>query len=117
MSIESDLYSTLAAAAGVTALVSTRIYPGLAPENATVPYVLYSLSNTERLHTLLGSGDDARYQMQIDCVANTYPSGKAVAEAVVAALQGNGYQQFTYDLYDDVTQRHSMIIGWSFIAA
>lgn len=117
MSVETDLYSTLAAAAGVTALVSTRIYPGVAPENAALPYIVYSLTNTERLSTLLGSGDDARYQMQIDCVANTYTSGKAVAAAVVAALQGNGYQQFTYDLYDDVTQRHSMVVGWSFIAA
>jgi len=115
MSVETALYNTLSGNSGVTSLVSTRIYAANAPESATVPYIVYSLSGTEIFHTLPGSNDSAKSQMQINCVANTYASGKAVASAVKAALQANGYQQFTFDLYDEVTQRHTMIVGWSFI--
>ena len=117
MSVESALYSALSSNGGVTALVSTRIYPAVAPDTAAVPYVVYSLSNTDRFHTLVGSSDPAKYQFQIGCTAATYDACKAIVSAVVAALQGNGYQQFTFDLYDDVTERHTMFIGWSFIAA
>jgi len=123
MSVETELYDALAANAGVLTLVGTatspieaRIYPAVADEDAAVPYIVYSSVGTEKYHTLAGSGDPAKYQMQINCVADTYAAGKSLAAAVIAALQANGYQQFTYDLYDETTQRHSMIIGWSFIA-
>jgi hypothetical protein len=117
MTVETALYSTLAGTSGVSALVSTRIYPGIAPESAAMPYIVYSLVGTDRLATLLGSGDYARKRMQIECVATTYAGSKALASAVVAALQSNGYQQSEYDLYDDVSQRYSCLIDWSFIAA
>jgi len=41
--LEDALYDTLAAHAGLTALVSTRIYRQAAPQGATLPYVLYEL--------------------------------------------------------------------------
>lgn len=116
MTVETDLYDTLAAAAGVTALVSTRIYPIKAPESATQPYIVYSLIQADRFDTLAGSGDPALYRFQIECIGTTYASSKSVAAAVIAALQGNGYEQSQYDIYDDVAQRHSRFVDWTFIA-
>lgn len=116
MSVETDLYDTLSGAAGVTALVSTRIYPNLAPESATLPYIVYSVVQADRYHTLIGSGDPANYRFQMECVGTTYASAKSVSAAVIAALQGNGYEQSQYDLYDDATQLHSRFVDWSFIA-
>lgn len=117
MSVETDLRDSLAAASGVTSLVSTRIWGGKAdPTVNTYPYIVYSMVGAERLHTIPGSGDPARYRMQIECCAETYASAKSVAAAVKAALQGNGYQQSEYDLYDDQTQVHSVLVDWSFIA-
>jgi len=115
VSVETDLYTTLSAASGVTALVSTRLYVGFAPENATLPYIVYSLVGTDRLATLPSVGDPARKRMQIECVGATYASAEAVAAAVVSALTQNGYQQSAYSLYDDITQRHSYLVDWSFI--
>ena len=115
MSVESALYTTLSGAAGVTALASTRIYPNVAPESATLPNIVYSAISSERMHTLIGSSDMLRKTIQIDCNATTYAGAKSLADAVIAALQGNGYQQSDYDLYDDTTQVHSVYIGWSFL--
>lgn len=116
MSVETDLYDALSAAAGVTALVSTRIYANLAPESAAVPYIVYSLIQADRFDTLAGVSDPALYRLQIECVGRTYASAKSVSAAVIAALQGNGYEQAQYDIYDDVTERHSRFVDWSFIA-
>jgi hypothetical protein len=115
VSVETDLYTTLSAASGVTTLVSTRLYVGYAPENATLPYVVYSLVGTDRLATLPSVGDPARKRMQIECVGTTYASAETVAAAVITALTQNGYQQSAYSLYDDITQRHSFLVDWSFI--
>ena len=39
------IYSKLTATAGVTALVSTRIYPVVMPQDAAFPAIVYSVSN------------------------------------------------------------------------
>ena len=39
------IYAKLTATAGVTALVSTRIYPVLMPQEAAYPAIIYSVSN------------------------------------------------------------------------
>lgn len=116
MSIETDLYSTLSGAAGVTALVSTRIYANLVPENATNPCIDYALIAGTRLHTLIGQNDMERKLIQISCHGNTHASAKAVAEAVLAALQGDGYQQSMFDFYDPDTQTHTVAIDWAQLA-
>lgn len=116
MSIESTLYSTLSTTAGVTSLVSTRIYPQVAPESAALPYIVYSTITGERIHTLPGVGNMERKTIQVDCNATSYSGAKALAAAVIAALEGDGYLQSEYDLYDDTTQTHSVFIGWSFLA-
>ena len=116
MSIESDLYATLSGAAGVTALVSTRIYPNLVPEATANPCIDYALIAGTRLHTLIGQNDMERKLIQISCHGDTYASAKAVADAVVAALQGNGYQQSMFDFYDSETQTHTVAVDWAQMA-
>ena len=115
MSIETTLYTTLSGDAGVAALTSTRIYPNVAPEDTALPYLIYSAISSERFHTLPGIGNMQRKVIQIDCNATTYSGAKALTDAVISALEGNGYQQSEYDLYDDTTQTHSVFIGWAFL--
>lgn len=45
MKVGQYIYSKLTATAGVTALVSTRIYPIFLPQNATYPAIIYSVAN------------------------------------------------------------------------
>ena len=116
MSIETDLYTTLSTDAGVIALCSTRSYPGNAPESVTHPYIVYELDNSDRLSTIPGVGDAQRKHIRINCHADTYSEAKALVAAVIAALEGDGYQEDQYDFYDSVTQLHSSIVVWSFMA-
>lgn len=116
MTIETDLYSTLSNDAGVTGLCSTRIYPNLAPDGVTRPYVTYQMVTGERLSTITGVGDATRKRIQISCHADTYAAAKALAAAVETALEGGGYLELEFDLYDPDTQIHTVIVDWSFMA-
>ena len=109
MTIEADLYSVLAADAGVSALVSTRIYPNLAPESAANPLITYFMLAGTREHTLPGANNMKRKLVQISCHADTYSGAKALAAAVDSALQNNGYLRNEIDLYDPDTQTHTEI--------
>jgi hypothetical protein len=51
MTPEQNVYTVLAATAGVTALVGNRIYPVQAPTNAQLPYLVYQRIATEPVVT------------------------------------------------------------------
>ena len=115
MTIETDLYSTLSGDAGVSALVSTRIYPNLAPESAGNPLLVYSTVAENRVDTLPGTNDMRRSMMQISCHADTYAAAKGLAEAVFTALAGNGYLESAVDFYQPDIQVHTVAITWRFL--
>lgn len=46
MSYQSDLYTALTGNAGLTAVVGTNIYPDIADQTATAPYIVYYISST-----------------------------------------------------------------------
>ena len=116
MTIETDLYDTLSNDAGVTALVSTRIYPQIAPESASLPYITYEVVSGERFSTIPGVGDAKRKRIQINNHDNTAAAARALAVAVEAALEGDGYLDLEYELYDPATQIHTSIVDWAFIS-
>ena len=51
MAIEAGLYAHLVGSAGVTALVATRVYPLLVPQDATLPAIAYQRISGPRDHT------------------------------------------------------------------
>lgn len=86
--IEQALHDKLADTAGVSALVGSRIYPLLAPQRATRPYVTYQRISTERDFALDGGVGRAQGRIQIDAWAETQLGARAVADAIRAALHG-----------------------------
>ncbi len=88
MVIEEALYSHLAADAGVSALVGDRIYPTLAPQEAELPYLVYQRVSGPRVRSHGGPSGLAHPRFQITGAAETYPSLRAVMNAVRAALDG-----------------------------
>lgn len=88
MSIRSALYTHLTTDATITALVSTRTYPVLAKESATLPYIVYALTDAffHDGFTLQGGLTEERYD--IDIVADTDPSMQSVYEVLVDSLHG-----------------------------
>lgn len=87
MSIETDLYTQLSTHAGLTALVSTKIYPVLAPQKVDLPYCVYLKVSNVRQYSHQGFSNLERVRLQISCFAKTYSTAKDVAAQVIAAME------------------------------
>ena len=88
MTIEEGLYDYLSSDVGVSALLSSRIYPGTLPQNWTAPAISYQRISGERNRILSGPDDRATPRIQIDCWADSYSGARALAEAVRSAIDG-----------------------------
>lgn len=97
MSIETGLYSKLAGTAGVAALVGTRIYPQVVPQEQDLPALAYQRISGAPRYTHSGDAGLTRARFQITCLAATYAGVKALAAVVRAALTG------ATGAWDDVT--------------
>lgn len=86
--IEEAVYNRLANTSAVTALVSTRIYAGMAPPGPTPPLVIFNKISGPRVATLDGPTGLAQPTFQIDAYATTYLAAKNLANAVRIALDG-----------------------------
>ena len=86
--VEKAINARLLASAGVIALVVARIYPELAPQNAVLPYIVYTRVDTEHLMTKDNAAALANARIQINSVAATYLAVKQLADQVRLALQG-----------------------------
>lgn len=91
MSAESDLYTLLSGAAGVTALVAARIYPDVLPEECAYPAIVFARQGTAPLVGLSGQVFGADIDLTIGCWAETRTQADAVAAAVEAALGGSAF--------------------------
>jgi hypothetical protein len=85
MTAETHLYATLTAASAVTALVSTRIYPDVAPQEVAVPCIAFSRTATEYIQTIHGPVVAQRVSLEISCMASTRSSAEQIADAVTVA--------------------------------
>lgn len=86
MSIDSALYTRLSGYAGLSALVSNRIYPAPIPQNATYPLCTYQEIDRIPIHVMGGTAGIVHIRYQIDSWATTLAAAKAVAAQVEAAL-------------------------------
>jgi hypothetical protein len=124
MSITTDLYDTLNADAGVRAIVGqatspqqSKIYPSHAPESVSVPLITYDRIAGTRIDTLPGVGDMESQLIQINCVDTTPGLAQTLADAVYAALEGNGYQRnMGGPIYDNSTKTYFVPLDWAFLA-
>ena len=91
MSAESTLYSILSTAAGVTALVSTRIYPDLVPEEKSTPYIGYERVGSDPISTLHGTTLGHIARLVVACWADTRLAAEGLADAVEVALSGSDF--------------------------
>lgn len=111
MTIESAIYSRLSGFAGLSALVSTRIYPNVLAQNATLPAVVYQRISAGRISLM---GVDAAVlpaRFQFTAWATGHTAAAAVRDQVRQALQrwsqtGPPVVQDTYieneiDLFDE----------------
>jgi hypothetical protein len=95
MAIETTLVTLITGTAGVSALIGTRMYPRLMPDNATLPCVVYDEMNTRT--EVRADGDTGlrvgRYKLHY--WDRSYGGIKAGKAALLAAI--NGYQSGAVD--------------------
>ena len=90
MSAESALYTVLSGAAGLTALVSTRIYPDAIPEDKPLPAVVYSTESSVPEACLNSSVAAEQTRFRIVGWGTTRTSAAAVGDQIVIALRAIG---------------------------
>ena len=85
MKVGAAIYSLLVNDSAVSALVGTRIYPELAEEGASAPYVVYSVVSNTPSDTKDGTPIDEA-QLEVFSVGSTYAAANDLADKVRAAL-------------------------------
>ena len=76
----------------VTSLVSTRIYPVLAPASATLPFVTWRRTGIQREQTLTNPMGMPRVTLEYQVYGVTYDQTREVADAMRLVLDGYGGQ-------------------------
>lgn len=125
MTVETVLYDRGVAHAGLSALISTRLYPGVLPQKCTYPAVNYSRIFASRVPAMGADTGLVRARFQFDIWADTYAAARAVAEQVRAAYQrwrntaGTVIQDIYFvgevDLYEDETRIHHAALDFEII--
>lgn len=88
MALEDALRTYTLADGGVAALVGTRMYPRMLPQNATLPALVYQRIDTRRLHDLDGPDGLPRPRMQITCWGTLPATAAGLAATVRQRLDG-----------------------------
>lgn len=84
--IEAELTTLVLADDDVEALVGTRMYPIIAPQNSTLPYIIYRRLSTSRPTTHDDSAGYAQAIVQLTVWADKYDEAKGLAEEVRQVL-------------------------------
>lgn len=95
--IEETLKTTL------SSLVAGRVYPLIAPNKPTVPFIIYqNIANTPEV-TLADGIPINNTRMQIDCYDKTYAGAKALAVSIQIAMAAASFinvPAMSQDLYE-----------------
>lgn len=89
MKVGLALYNLLQNDSNVQTLVNGRIYPELAPEGATMPYIVYSVVSNSPSDTKDGAPVDEA-ECEIFSVSATYQAVNNLADKVRLALDRKG---------------------------
>lgn len=105
MGIEAELFEVLTEAAAVAALVGTRVYPMILPQNPTLPAVVYQEIRTEARAAADGDTGQRESRFQLTWWATSYAavkSGKAALVGLLSGYRGGSIELITVDaMHDD----------------
>ena len=88
--METAVVTALKAHAGLTALISGRVYPVIIPQNKALPALAYMKVSNYDMETMDCSDSSTTHsRLQIDVIAVKYSEVKAVAKQVRLAMQSS----------------------------
>lgn len=88
MTIDEALVAFFASQSGVTALIGTRLYPMVAPQNPTYPHAIYQRISSVRTGSLAGDSGLVDPRFQISAKAQSYAAARNTCIALRDAISG-----------------------------
>ena len=88
MSLSAAIYNHLINDSAISGIVSTRIYPDVAPSSAAVPYIVFLLVSRQTDHHLGGVTGTQHARVQIDSYESSSPRRGALSAAIKARCDG-----------------------------
>ena len=87
---EAVLRNALVTTTAVSTLISSRVYPVLAPASAAMPFVTYRRAGIRRQQTLTGPMGVPQVTVEVDIYATTYEGARDLADKCRVVLDGYG---------------------------
>ena len=87
---EAVLRTALVNSTAVSSLVSSRIYPVVAPATAAVPYITWRRTGIERQHSLSGPIGTPVVTVEFSLYGATYEAARSLADKTRLVLDGYG---------------------------
>jgi hypothetical protein len=87
MILEQNIASVIQAQVSIAALVGTRVYPIVIPEEPTLPAICYQIVGSSSRQTLNTHGLQ-KIRLQIDCWGDSYGDAVTLRDAVATSLDG-----------------------------
>lgn len=109
--IAQDLVTTLAALAG------GRLYPGVAPQDAIDPFMVYQLIAGVPQSDFDGASNLTNSRYQVDCYSRTKSTADTLAASVRSAMNGASLFEsvcvLQQDLYEDEPRLYRVSMDFS----
>lgn len=86
MNISRAIYTILSAHAGLTSLVSTKIYPVTAPQQTEYPYLVFGLDSVEPINRQTGVAMAEYINLDVNVVSKKVDENESIAKEVRLAL-------------------------------
>ncbi len=88
MDVVKDIAELLRADPSITALIGSRVFPLIVPEDGSLPCIVLSRLALRSEYTLDGPAASGKLVMQVDCIAQEYAEAKQIEHAVRTKLDG-----------------------------
>jgi len=110
MQIGKSIYNILANDSDVAALVGTRIFPNVAPQTTTFPFIIYDVTGVQPNDTKDGASTLDTNDVMISCYSETYSQASDLAQKIRVAMDrinvgtygGEQIQSSQFQSYNDI---------------
>lgn len=110
--VEATVVGWLKANSTLATLISSQVFPQVAPANSSLPFLTYS-TVTDIPATGLGGSTGLKFaRVRVNCFATSYSQAKQLGALVRSTLDGNGSATWetTFDGFDDETRTHFCVV-------
>jgi hypothetical protein len=117
MSLETKIFTILTTDPAVSAVIASRCFPVVLPQNVTLPAVSYQRISGGQENSLKGSSNLENPRIQVDVWGTTYSAVKDLAAKVMAAMRAaSTFKALVIsdqDLFEDETETYRVSIDFS----